>query len=138
MLPTELGASTLLGARAIAITGRPRVGKTTLGKRLSEYKNGALVHTDDYIKDFSFEDAAKGLIDVCSKIDGPYIVEGVQVARMLRTGAREGIWQPDLVIVVDSSNELEKKHGSLAALVSKALSEWGRLSGVKTICVRGY
>lgn len=110
-------------AQRIAIVGRPGVGKTTIAKKMAEVLGTNLYHTDDYIDRTTFEDAPKAIIADLANADR-YIVEGVQVARMLRTGQRENIWRPDCVVLVRANIAGQPKHKSMTALVSKALQEW--------------
>jgi len=112
--------------KKIAIVGRVGVGKTHLaGELMAEYKHD-IIHTDDYIEKSDFKDAPNYVIDVCNKwIKKKYIVEGVQVSRMLRTGLRDDSWQPDVVLFVECRGlEVEKSHKSLASLTRNAMADW--------------
>ncbi len=121
---TDFNNEQIKNARVIAIIGRPQAGKTTLAKKLSAFKHCPIIHTDDYIKKVSFKDAAEAIIKVCNEQDAPYIVEGVQVARMLRTGQKEKIWKPDLVIYINMATAPSAEHKGLATLTQKAFQEW--------------
>lgn len=86
-------------ARVIVIVGPPAAGKTTLTKKLKELNPSFhVVHSDDYIP-YGFVESVYVMIGDARQYDGPMIIEGVQTARMLRAGLKEG-WQPDLIIEV--------------------------------------
>ena len=75
------------------------------------------------------EDAPEVVWKHLNKLKGGYIVEGVQVARMLRKGLRTGEWQPDRVIIVDNPlSPVQQRHAGIAAMNAKALEEWRRES----------
>ncbi len=117
--------------KKIAIIGRPRVGKTTLAKQLGDALGYDVVSTDDFIGKHSFEDAPEKIIEQLLKKDRPYIIEGVQTARMIRKGYRLKTWEPDVVIEVDADIELEPGHKGLASLQQKAIFDWIKESGGK-------
>ena len=101
----------------IAITGLPGAGKTTLARKLG----GAIIHTDDYMNEYSFKDLPTMLIKLLNETySGNIIVEGVQVARMLRTGHREGIWTPDTVIWI-ADGDFDNK---MAPTIERAFNDW--------------
>lgn len=82
-------------ARVIAIAGTPDTGKTTMAKSFVGWE---VIHVDNYLEWFSREERARGLIALCNRTTGRYIIEGCEVGRMLRTGDREGTWHPDFII----------------------------------------
>ena len=104
-----------------AITGLPGSGKTTYSNTLE----GVIFHTDDYIDQCSFKDFPHFMMSFIEDIDVPYTIEGVQVARMLRTGHREGIWTPDKVILMKGGNHKNK----IASTVTKSFMDWVKESG---------
>lgn len=137
-------AAEIRDKRVIVIAGRPQVGKTTLAKSLAMHLGRPVLHTDDYIHQFSFKDAAANLIEIAKGFPWSheplgFIVEGVQALRMLRTGEREGTWKPDLVIYCDASIFIDKKHVSLAALTKSAYTDWMAMApGVDVIFSARY
>ncbi len=83
-------------AKVIAIAGVPKTGKTTMANKFVGWN---VYHTDNYIDLYPQEHRASGLIRMCNRPGmRPYIIEGCEVGRMLRTGSREGIWHPDFII----------------------------------------
>jgi hypothetical protein len=110
-------------AKKIAVVGRPRTGKTTLAKKLSEDLGLALHHTDDSINKIPFKDTDRHWINKLSGEES-YIVEGVQVSRMLRSGGKDGSWKPDKLIVVEASHPVRKEHKGLASLCKSAVDQW--------------
>jgi len=110
---------------SIAIVGRVGVGKTFLADELAKKYKLKAVHTDDFIDKCDFKDAPQFVMSHCRQLLKPYVVEGVQVSRMLRTGLRDKIWQPDIVLFVECTGmALEVQHRSLATLTQKAMTEW--------------
>lgn len=109
--------------KKIAIVGRPKVGKTTLANKLAKELDIALFHTDDSIGKVSFTDAHNHWIEQLRDKES-YIVEGVQVSRMLRKGHSEGSWKPDKLIIVDASHPVKSKHRGLASLCKDPVEQW--------------
>jgi len=109
--------------KKIAIVGRPKVGKTTLAKKMAKELDLNLIHTDDIIGDVSFIDADKHMIEKVRDQES-YIVEGVQVSRMLRRGEKEGSWKPDKLIIVDATHKVKPKHKGLASLCKDPVDVW--------------
>lgn len=68
--------------KRIAITGGPRTGKTTTGRRLAAETGLPLTSTDDY-KALGWSEASQAVADQLAKGE-PGIVEGVAVPRALR------------------------------------------------------
>ncbi len=121
---SHLDEAAIKKADVIAIIGRPEAGKTTLADKLGAMKGCRVIHTDDFIKKMTFKDAAGEIIKLCNEEKSPYIVEGVQVARMLLTGQKEQTWKPDLVIYVNAATAPDPKHKGLATLTQKAYQDW--------------
>jgi len=102
----------------IAITGRPGVGKTTLGRRLAVDLSLPLHHTDDYISGYSWDE----IPDILTKyfIDEPsFILEGVAAARCLK----RGLW-PDVCLYLERDMPTEPRHAGMAAVVDRALGRY--------------
>lgn len=123
MKADDIPIGKLKNKRFIAIAGRPQVGKTTLGKRLSKELDRTLIHTDDFIEKTTFQEAPLAIIRHMKRLKTPMIVEGVQVARMLKKGLEHG-WIPDIVIHVDANWPTEGKHRRLAAMNRKAMEHF--------------
>ena len=84
----------------LAIVGHPAAGKSTLANKLAGlFQNRRVIHGEEFLH-MPWADQAKNMIDVVSRIEDAYIVEGVPVYRMLRTGATKGTWAPTIVIRV--------------------------------------
>ena len=110
--------------KRIAIVGRPKVGKTTLGLELSRKLGLKLVGTDDYIGASSFDDMPH-LINKSLEDERTFILEGVQAARCLKYGLRV-----DVVLYLDSKDvPLEARHKGLASMVE------GSMAGIKHVRV---
>lgn len=109
--------------KKIAIVGAPRAGKTTLAKKLAKELGIPLIHTDDLIGKVSFKDADKELLNQVKDLDS-YIVEGVQVSRMLRTSNKDKSWKPDKLYIVESNLPTEKRHRGLASLCGDPVKQW--------------
>lgn len=106
----------------IGIIGAPGSGKTTLcagvralAPRLS------VVHTDDYINEYSFSECAPALVARFGN-QPDTIIEGVQCARMLKYG-----YTPDLVAYL-SKPSVNPRHRSLSTLQVKAWQQWEGLA----------
>jgi len=101
--------------RRIAIVGGPRVGKTTLSKRVSDRK---VVSTDDFIR--QPWGSVPTLIQGAVALESAFIVEGVQAARFLRKGG-----QVDAVIRLDRPKVPRTKgQETMAKSVNKIFDEW--------------
>lgn len=108
----------------IAITGYPGSGKTTFVNKL-KFDMGKF-HTDDFIEEWAFKELPTHLINHLRLHDN-YVIKGVQVARMLRTGAREGTWIPDLVIWMEGGDN----HNRISSTVGAAFRDWMEETGRK-------
>jgi broad-specificity NMP kinase len=115
----------------ICITGGPRTGKTTLAESTS---SRALVHCDRYIDDPQFTTLPKDeqwsaiSAHVASIIaaPGPYVIEGVQVARALRKAlaARPDAKPCDRLIILNTPHvDLTAGQASMAKGVRTVLEE---------------
>lgn len=109
--------------KKIAIVGRPKAGKTTFAKKLAAELGIPLIHTDDLIGQVAFSEADKELLKQVKDLDA-YIVEGVQVARMLRTANKDKSWKPDKLFVIENTGEVERHHRGLASLCGDPVQEW--------------
>ncbi len=83
-----------------------------------------VIHTDDFMDTWGFKDFPTRMIqhlkDQYDGYSGSIIVEGVQVARLLRTGHREGIWTPEMVVWVVGGDPDNK----ISPMTKKAFREW--------------
>ncbi len=103
-----------------AIIGRPRVGKTTLARRLANDLKVPIVHTDDFI-DRPWDLIPDALLRAVETHGGNCIIEGVATARLL--GHFE--FKPDVVYLVDNDwVELQPEHESLATMVFNKVKAW--------------
>ncbi len=71
----------------IAICGGPRTGKTTLGERLAEKYAAPLISTDEYMH-VPWERVPDDILPELIP-SAPWILEGVQAARVIRRAIRE-------------------------------------------------
>jgi len=113
-------------AMLIAIDGRDRSGKTTLGRFLAWYFNVSLIETDLFLQEgavFAYHsDRIESLICRRLALDLPVIVEGIAILKILKLLGRE----PDLLVYVTNS----KFRGSrkFAKLFKEYESEFGPLA----------
>ena len=91
----------------VLIIGDPTSGKTFYSKQLAAYnKSHKLIHTDDYLR-FGKENSLYVLLNNLKRIKQPTIIEGVLGYRLLRKGAEEKSYYPDIVIEIVISEELK-------------------------------
>ena len=102
----------------IAIVGFPGSGKSTLSKHYESLKI-SVYPTDDYIGRWGFKEFPDKMIHTLASRD-TYVIEGVQVARMLRTGFRMGTWSPDMVIEMIGGDDTNP----ISRTVSSAMNDW--------------
>lgn len=114
--------------KKIAIIGRPGVGKTYLANKLAKDQNLKNISTDDYIGSVPFEDVPTKIMTDLETVDQDYVVEGVQVARMIKKG-----FKPDKIYIVEANTRLEPKHKALAKINRNAIEalELNPLEGVE-------
>lgn len=104
-------------AKKVVIVGPPCAGKTFLTEELQKRafpEAGPLtpnefkyIHTDNYIdpEKNNFEEAmykVKKDVETCIEHEIPFIVEGIQAARLLRKGIELGDFNPDLIIKLEA------------------------------------
>jgi len=100
----------------LAISGRPKSGKTTLSERVSDRP---VIHGDDYIK-LGWSECSQKIVDVAAQIRGPLLIEGVQVPRALRKGL-----QVDAVIWLDKRlGEYNRHHETMLEGMLTVFTEW--------------
>lgn len=82
------------------IIGKSASGKTTLARKMAaENPDASIYFTDDYIP-HGFEKAVYIMMrDILADKKEHKIVEGVQVPRLLRHGARTGLLHADKIII---------------------------------------
>lgn len=103
----------------IAIVGGPRVGKTTLAKRVSDRK---VVSTDDFAR--QPWSSVPALIQDAVALASSFVVEGVQAARFLRKGG-----QVDAVIRLDRPKVPRTKgQETMAKSVNRIFEQWSRVN----------
>ena len=107
--------------RFVAICGLPESGKTTFSCAMG---SDHVIHTDDYMDEWSFEELPVKLIEHLTETykdySGTVVVEGIQVARMLRTGFRESIWSPSVVIWLTGGSTTSR----VSSVTEKAFQDW--------------
>lgn len=118
----------------VAVTGRPGVGKTTAVRRLQRRgitSGRTVVHCDDY----TGAGWAGQIGAVLTALDGcaRFIVEGVQVPRLLSSGL-----DVDAVVVLSGPTTKAKRgHRSMSKAISSTLASWARANpGVPIITAR--
>ncbi len=103
---------------SVAVAGRPMTGKTTLANKLAADLSVPCVHTDDYIGATSFDGLGDAALSDVSKHD-QFIVEGVMVARMLKSG-----FAPADVVIMQSYAPISGRHRGLASMSANAINSW--------------
>jgi broad-specificity NMP kinase len=89
----------------VLILGKPASGKTYLANLLKQNNNGHhFIHTDNYIK-YGYEKSLYVLLSDLTAVTEPTGIEGVLGYRLLRKGAQTGVYYPDLVVVLDITDE---------------------------------
>lgn len=109
----------------ICIAGGPRVGKTTLGRVLSERHGWPLRSTDDLMH-LGWSESSEYAARFWLTLPGPWIVEGVAVPRALRKALRLSarVTPCDEIIVLRSPFEvLSPRQASMAKGVHTVLDE---------------
>lgn len=107
----------------IVVIGYPKSGKTITSNKISKMLNYEVIHTDDYINIYSWADQPIELIKIIKEKE-KYIIEGVQGYRVLRTGAKLNIYQPDLVINIISKYNILEKHKAMKKTLNKIYSDY--------------
>lgn len=95
----------------IVLFGYTKTGKVKIAKSISEHLGIKLIKTDDY-QHIDFKQAVYTMLGVITNLEKsniPFIIEGVQCARILRKGLETGTFTPDIVIRTEC-NEQTIKH----------------------------
>jgi len=101
----------------VAIAGGPRTGKTTLAA-LGASPNRRVYHTDDFMH-LNWKDQPEFIIQLL-KDQSRYIVEGVQVARALRSGL-----QVDAVVFIRTPKVvLNTRQEGMRKTIDKIFTDW--------------
>ena len=111
-------AEVLAKYQRIAIAGGPKVGKSTLSNA-GIATGHRIVHTDDLISRFSWDDAPLEIISICSKLPR-FVVEGVQVPRALRKGLAVDV----VVWLGDPKAPQTDRQVSMGKGVKTVLDDW--------------
>ena len=97
------------GERVVVIVGLSGVGKSTLSEQLAkEFPEYKLIHTDEYLKygNYGSDDALRMLQQDLREENGKVMVEGSLCYRLLRRGAENNDFIPELVIMVLATSQL--------------------------------
>lgn len=95
-----------ISGRNVLIIGGPASGKSFLAWQLMGSEEHEFVGTDDYMH-FGFNESMYVLLDYVTsgKIAQPHVIEGVLGARLIRKGAEQGTYYPDVVIELRMSDD---------------------------------
>jgi hypothetical protein len=85
--------------KSVAICGPSRAGKTTFAEELSKYTGQPILEADAF-RDLPWKEIPEKII---SLIQPNMILEGCQVARVLRTGAKDNSYTPEIVIFLNTA-----------------------------------
>lgn len=109
----EEAAPMLSSMGDIVIIGGPATGKTFFSGVLPELPNHVTIHTDMYME-HGFEQSLYEMIKdmkaaLALKSDTKFCIEGMLGARLLRKGVEQDFFYPEVVIEMESPDELIEK-----------------------------
>jgi hypothetical protein len=107
----------------IVMVGLPRAGKTKTSKKMASFINYELIHTDDYMNKYTWEEQPKKLISIISEKE-KYIIEGIQCYRILRTGVKLNIYSPDLIVNIIPKFKPDEKHKAMCKTLKKIYTDY--------------
>jgi hypothetical protein len=93
--------------RKIVLFGYTKTGKVKIAKTISEHLGIKLIKTDDF-QHIDFKQAVYTMLNLLTSLETtgtPFIIEGVQCARILRKGQETGTFTPDLVIRTECNEQ---------------------------------
>ena len=89
-----------LEGKNVCIFGAAGSGKTYLSNILGSENGIKVVHSDDYMN-YGYEEALYYMMQDITNISGGFIIEGVQVPRLLRKGHELGNLKADILIICE-------------------------------------
>lgn len=119
------------GAHRILIVGGPKVGKTTLAKKLAEkhsIPDGKVRHTDDLIDTHSWSDSSE-VVSKWMDEPGPWLIEGVTLVRALRKWLAAHPDGRPADVLLFSSNERVSLTPRQRVMTSGLLTVWKDIRG---------
>lgn len=111
----------------IVVIGLPKSGKTEFVK---QFKDREIIHTDAFMISHTWKEQPEAII-YHLKIRGKYIIEGIQCYRLLRTGAKDGTYKPDLIINIFTRSVIQLEHKAMTKTLRKIWRDYLGMCGDK-------